>query len=1218
VDIGQSVNFTANASGTAPLTETWDFGDGSASLTGSPVMHSYAGANTYTVTLTVTDANQLSTKTTTQIKVFSPPVANAGGPYAGDAGTTLSFTGSATGGAPGSTTYSWDFGDGSSGTGASTSHTYNSAGNYTATLKVSDSAGGTNSQTAAVTIVNPPAVSSGGPYQGIPNTAINFTGNATGGTGTDTFTWNWGDGTSSNGNPASHTYSSGGTYQASLTVTDAAGGSNTASFNVLVKTDTTPPVVSIVSPAALALFNSKSNGVVTVNVLAQDPDDDSSKLTVTVNGVNATANPDGTFTATNVPLREGPNTITATATDPAGNAATAGISVGLDTTPPTITITVPSNGAMETTSSVNVIGNVNDAVSGVVNQGDVKVQVNGVDATVTNGTFSVNDLPLTPGVNTILAVAVDKAGNQSTAQIQVNVQPAVGQQHLVVLGGNNESAGIKSLIADPLLVELVDASGGAIANRAVTFTITRGDGVLNPDQQNQQTVTLNTDNNGQASVTYQLGTRVGVGDNQVTVTSDGAAGEAIFNETATVGAPVVVNVVSGDQQSGAVGQQLANPLVAIVVDVGGNPVPNVPITFTVTQGGGSLVAQGSSATATTSVVANSDANGKAAALLTLGAQEGTNNNIVTASFQGSQTSAATFNASGLQPGLDPSQTSVSGIVLDNANTPIEGVAVSLVGTGLSATTDSQGKFSIPGAPVGTVSLLVNGATANSQGKTYPVLNFQLTTVAGRDNTLGMPIYLPVIDVDSSQVVGGDNDVILQMKGVPGYQFKVFAHSATFPDGSHTGRMSLSQVHVDKVPMLPPNGTSPQIAGTMQPPGVVFNPPVQVQFPNTGGLAPGAVVTVYTYDHDLEQFISQGPAHVSADGSVIVSDPGFGITKSGWHFAPPPPPPHTCTVSCPSNDPCNTYEKVDCSCKATPAADGTACGTPLNDPTSCQLPDQCIDGICLGTDKPYGTPCDDNVYCTKDDKCVANVCEGTKIDDTSVQENYQYGGLNAVYSAVKDFLGKFGESEYLPDIEVVGQVTRTQHCCEEKQSTVANIQIAGGVSVGLQTPELPVPGLAGDLHLPLVGDIKAGLFAQFGGAIVAQIMNTTTPCDTPCSCSGGSLGLQLTGTLLLEAQIPNPALPTGCGLKGEDECNLAKVFLQAQTGLNFGAQVDCQSLTVGVDWPGVSFGGGVTLLEGTLLQEQLTFTYQPSWGQPQNITKATFTPVPWATGGSACQ
>jgi len=171
---------------------------------------------------------------------------------------------------------------------------------------------------------------------------------------------------------------------------------------------------------------------------------------------------------------------------------------------------------------------------------------------------------------------------------------------------------------------------------------------------------------------------------------------------------------------------------------------------------------------------------------------------------------------------------------------------------------------------------------------------------------------------------------------------------------------------------------------------------------------------------------------------------------------------------------------------------------------------------------------------------------------------------------------------------------------------------------LQTPDIPVPGLAGDLHLPLVGDIKAGLFFQAAGAIVAQIMDTQTPCDTPCDCGGGSLGLQLTATLLLEAQIPNPALKTGCGLKGQDQCNLAKVFLMGQTGLNFGAQVDCQSLTVGVDWPGVSFGGGGTLLEGTFLQEQLTFTYQPSWGQPQHLYTATFMPVPWATGGSACQ
>ena len=80
------------------------------------------------------------------------PVADAGGPYSGDAGTAISFDASGSTDADGDAlTYSWNFGDGSTGSGVSPTHTYASAGTYTATVTVSD---GTDSDqaTASVTV----------------------------------------------------------------------------------------------------------------------------------------------------------------------------------------------------------------------------------------------------------------------------------------------------------------------------------------------------------------------------------------------------------------------------------------------------------------------------------------------------------------------------------------------------------------------------------------------------------------------------------------------------------------------------------------------------------------------------------------------------------------------------------------------------------------------------------------------------------------------------------------------------------------------------------------------------------------------------------------------------------------------------------------------------------------------------------------------------------
>jgi hypothetical protein len=53
--------------------------------------------------------------------------------------------------------FSWDFGDGSTGSGESTSHVYFSQGNYTVTLLVIDDDGATGTDTVMITVIEPPA-----------------------------------------------------------------------------------------------------------------------------------------------------------------------------------------------------------------------------------------------------------------------------------------------------------------------------------------------------------------------------------------------------------------------------------------------------------------------------------------------------------------------------------------------------------------------------------------------------------------------------------------------------------------------------------------------------------------------------------------------------------------------------------------------------------------------------------------------------------------------------------------------------------------------------------------------------------------------------------------------------------------------------------------------------------------------------------------------------
>lgn len=78
---------------------------------------------------------------------------------------------------------------------------------------------------------------------------------------------------------------------------------------------------------------------ITVTGTVDDP-----AASVSINGASATVSA-GNFSTT-VTLGEGNNTITATATDPAGNSASASVTVALDTVPPIIVISSPRDGQL--------------------------------------------------------------------------------------------------------------------------------------------------------------------------------------------------------------------------------------------------------------------------------------------------------------------------------------------------------------------------------------------------------------------------------------------------------------------------------------------------------------------------------------------------------------------------------------------------------------------------------------------------------------------------------------------------------------------------------------------------------------------------------------------------------------------------------------------------------------------------------------------------------
>ena len=160
---------------------------------------------------------------------------------------SASFDGNASTDSDGSVTgHTWSFGDGTTGTGATTQHTYAAAGTYTVTLTVTDDKGatGTTSQQLVVAAEPPNQAPTASFTTTTKDLGLQVDGTASAdadGTVTS-WAWDFGDGASGSGATTSHTYAAAGTYAVVLTVTDD-GGSTTRSTRQVVTND--PPVVQV-------------------------------------------------------------------------------------------------------------------------------------------------------------------------------------------------------------------------------------------------------------------------------------------------------------------------------------------------------------------------------------------------------------------------------------------------------------------------------------------------------------------------------------------------------------------------------------------------------------------------------------------------------------------------------------------------------------------------------------------------------------------------------------------------------------------------------------------------------------------------------------------------------------------------------------------------------------------------------------------------------------
>ena len=239
-----TIAFDATSSTGTISTYNWSFGDNSTD-TGSQISHTFTSPGIFQATLTVTSTTGATSQhsvTVTATAPPEPPVAIISpATFSGDAPLTVSFDGSSSTNAA---AYSWFFGDGATANVSQTNHTFATPGTYTTALTVTNDQGQTHSANVTITVnettgsnTPPTAVISSSTAMG--DAPLNISFNGTGSHDEEgpisSYLWNFGDGSQTSSTATtSHTYTTAGTFNASLTVTDSHGTTNTASTPVII------------------------------------------------------------------------------------------------------------------------------------------------------------------------------------------------------------------------------------------------------------------------------------------------------------------------------------------------------------------------------------------------------------------------------------------------------------------------------------------------------------------------------------------------------------------------------------------------------------------------------------------------------------------------------------------------------------------------------------------------------------------------------------------------------------------------------------------------------------------------------------------------------------------------------------------------------------------------------------------------------------------------
>jgi PKD repeat protein len=388
------------------------------------------------------------------------------------------------------TSRTWVFGDANiTTTGvANITHTYIQNGTYTVSLTVNGTQAGQNitateTKTDYITVYDskPKAEFYATPTSGTAPLTVNFTDNSTSYDGITSWLWGFGDESNSTEQNPTHNYTTAGRYNVTLTITEQDGDTSTIIKENYITVQPTAPIVEIISPTTSNPIYTKQGQIIpiTFNYTELNPLNWTIKVNTIIELTNTTAITLGAGIQTvnitipqNAPDGKYNLTITMFNTYNLSTPVTQTNAIIVDSTPPTVTIIIPSEGALVNAKTIWINGTITE-----LNKGQLKPNINNTNfelaswdsttgqfafqnkTTIPDGLLSIKvnftDLPGNIGTDTVTFTQdttppsiyppyQDPPGQTVQANVTVNVDP--GQNITIRVNVTDTLSGIKQVM----------------------------------------------------------------------------------------------------------------------------------------------------------------------------------------------------------------------------------------------------------------------------------------------------------------------------------------------------------------------------------------------------------------------------------------------------------------------------------------------------------------------------------------------------------------------------------------------------------------------------------------------------------------------------------------------------------------------------------------------------------------------------------------------------